>query len=86
VIQSSGMGALHLIRNKQWYEARFQSVVDALIGEVEFIRVGSATDPVLQNANDRPGTTGIRETAAILHHARLYVGTVGFLMHLARAV
>jgi ADP-heptose:LPS heptosyltransferase len=86
VIQSSGMGARHLIRNKQWYEARFQSVVDALIGEVEFIRVGSATDPVLQNANDRPGTTGIRETAAILHHARLYVGTVGFLMHLARAV
>ena len=58
MIQSSGMGALHLIRNKQWYEARFQSVVDALIGEVEFIRVGSATDPVMQNANDRQGTTG----------------------------
>ena len=86
VIQSSGMGARHPILNKQWYEARFQSVVDALVGEVEFFQVGSATDSVLQNVNDLRGTTGMRETAAILHHARLYLGTVGFLMHLARAV
>ena len=86
VIQSNGMAARHPMLNKQWYPGRFQDVVDALAGEVDFIQVGSAADPPLRHVNDLRGTTGIRETAAILHHARLYVGTVGFLMHLARAV
>jgi hypothetical protein len=86
VIQSAGMGGPFPMRNKQWYEARFQAVIDALAEEVEFIQLGSAADPLLQNANDLRGATGVRESAAILHHARLYVGTVGFLMHLARAV
>ena len=57
-----------------------------LQGEVDFIQLGSATDPALQHVNDLRGATSIREAAAILNHARLYVGTVGFLMHLARAV
>ena len=51
-----------------------------------FIQIGSTADPPLQRVRDLRGATGIREAAAILYHARLYVGTVGFLMHLARAV
>jgi hypothetical protein len=86
VIQSSGLAARHPMLNKQWYQERFQAVVDGLAGEVDFIQLGSVTDPVLQNTKDLRGATGIRDAAAILHHARLYVGTVGFLMHLARAV
>lgn len=86
VIQSSGMGGRHPIQNKQWYEERFQGVIDQLKGEVEFIQLGSAGDPPLRHVRDLRGATRIRETAAILHHARLFVGTVGFLMHLARAV
>jgi hypothetical protein len=86
VIQSSGMAARHPMLNKQWYQERFQGVVEALEGEVDFIQLGSATDPALQHVNDLRGTTSIREAAAILNHARLYVGTVGLLMHLARAV
>jgi hypothetical protein len=86
VIQSSGMAARHPMLNKQWYQERFQGVIDALAEEVDFIQLGSVTDPMLQNAKDLRGATGIREAAAILHHARLYVGTVGFPMHLARAV
>ncbi|MGH7069969.1 MAG: glycosyltransferase family 9 protein, partial [Acetobacteraceae bacterium] len=86
VIQSSGMAARHPIRNKQWPVERFQGVVDALAGELSFIQVGSIGDPLLQRASDFRGATGIRETAAILSEARLFVGTVGFLMHLARAV
>jgi len=85
-IQSSGLAARHPMLNKQWYQERFQKVVDALEGEVDFIQLGSATDPVLQHTNDLRGATSVRETAAILSHARLYVGTVGFLMHVARAV
>jgi hypothetical protein len=86
VIQSSGMAARHPMLNKQWYQERFQNVVDALEGEVDFIQLGSATDPALRSTNDLRGATSVRETAAILSHARLYVGTVGFLMHVARAV
>ena len=80
------MAARHPMQNKQWYEQRFQDVVDALAGEIEFIQIGSTDDPPLQRVRDLRGATGIREAAAILYHARLYVGTVGFLMHLARAV
>jgi hypothetical protein len=86
VIQNGGMAARHPMRNKQWYDVRFQQVVDSLAGEVDFIQLGSATDPTLQHVTDLRGATSIRQTAAILHHARLYVGTVGFPMHLARAV
>ena len=86
VIQSSGMGGRQPILNKQWPEEHFQAVVEELSGEFKFIQLGSAADPPLRHADDLRGATSIRESAAILHHARLYVGTVGFLMHLARAV
>jgi hypothetical protein len=86
VIQSSGMAARAPMRNKQWFAERFQGVIDALRDEYEFIQLGSAIDPALEHVEDLLGGTSIRESAAILHQARLYVGTVGFLMHLARAV
>lgn len=86
VIQSSGLAAHHPIRNKQWPVERFQGVVDALEGELSFIQLGSVMDPALRGAKDLRGATGVREAAAILSQARLFVGTVGFLMHLARAV
>lgn len=86
VIQSSGLDARHPMKNKQWPVERFQAVVDALAGEFEFIQIGSAVDPPLKGAKNLSGATTIRQSAAILSQARLYVGTVGFLMHLARAV
>jgi hypothetical protein len=85
-VQSSGMGARHPMRNKEWYVERIQGVVDALCGELEFVQLGSTADPALRRVEDLRGATSIRASAAILHHARLYVGTVGFLMHLSRAV
>lgn len=85
-IQSGGMSARHPMRNKQWAEERFQGVVDALRDEFEFIQIGSPGDTLLRHVRDLRGATRIRETAAILHNTRLYIGTVGFLMHLARAV
>ena len=86
VIQSSGMGAQQPIRNKQWPAQRFQGVVDALREDVDLVQLGSASDPALRHAQDLRGATSLRQSAAILANARLYVGTVGFLMHLARAV
>lgn len=86
VIQSSGLDARHPMANKQWPVERFQWVVNALAGEFEFTQIGSSADPPLRGVKNLAGATTIRQSAAILHHARLYVGTVGFLMHLARAV
>lgn len=86
VIQSSGLAARYPMLNKQWYPERFQVVVDALRPNFDFVQLGSASDPKLENVQDLRGATSIRESAAILHNACLYVGNVGFMMHLARAV
>ncbi len=86
VIQSSARSARYPAQNKEWYPERFQRVVDVLHEEAEFIQLGSTEDPPLNNVTDLRGATTIREAASILHHARLYVGLEGFLMHLARAV
>jgi ADP-heptose:LPS heptosyltransferase len=85
VIQSGGMGGMLPMLNKQWLPERFQEVVDALSKDFEVVQLGSAQDPPLRGVRDLRNKTSIRQSAAILHHASLFVGTVGFLMHLARA-
>jgi hypothetical protein len=85
-IQSSGLGAQYPMRNKEWYPERFQAVVAALKPYYSFVQVGAASDPLLEGAIDRRGKTSLRQTAAILSASLAFVGQVGFLMHLARAV
>jgi hypothetical protein len=89
VVQSSGLGAAMPIRTKEWSVDRMQVVVDALHrdhADVEILQVGTATDPPLSNVVDYRGRTTIREAAGLLAGAAVFVGLVGFLMHLARAV
>ena len=86
VIQSSGLAAMHPMLNKEWYPERFQAVVDSLRDEFDFVQLGSKDNPLLRHVRDLRGATSIRESASILFHAHLYIGGVGFLMHLARAV
>jgi len=86
VIHSSGAAARLAMTNKEWYPERFQDVINRLRGEMKFIQLGSSGDPPLQGAVDMRGATSLRESAAILHHARLFVGLEGLLMHMARAV
>jgi len=85
-IQSSGLGAQYPMRNKEWFPERFQAVVTALKPRYSFVQVGAATDPPLEGAIDMRGKTSLRQTAAILSASLGFVGQVGFLMHLARAV
>jgi hypothetical protein len=85
-VQSSGLGGQMLMRNKQWFPERFQAVVNALGSRFKFVQVGAANDPALEGVTDLRGKTRIRESAAILANCRLFLGNVGFLMHLARAV
>jgi hypothetical protein len=85
VIQSGGLATIAPMLNKQWYPDRFQEVVDVFRNEYELVQLGGTADPALEGVKDLRGATDIRQSAAILQHARLYIGTVGFLMHLARA-
>lgn len=86
VVQTSSLGARFPFRNKQWPAERFQTVVDALIGEFDIVQLGAPTDPGLRGVLDLRGKTTIRETAAILAASELFLGLVSGLMHLARAV
>ena len=85
-IQSAGLDATHAMRNKNWSHAGYQAVVTALKSEYAFVQVGSKHDPLLDGALDLRGRTSLRETAAVLAGSLAFVGQVGFLMHLARAV
>jgi len=85
-IQSSGMSAQFAMRVKEWFPDRFEKVVDALRGQFDFVQIGAREDPPLKGALDLRGKTTLRQTAAILANSVVFVGLVGFLMHLARAV
>lgn len=85
-IHSTGSGARQPMHTKDWYPERFQEVVDILKTKYTIIQLGSAGDTFLQGAIDMRGKTTIRETAAILYRSEFFIGQVGFLMHLARAV
>jgi hypothetical protein len=85
-IMSSGLDAKHAMRNKNWSLEKYQGVVTALRDRYDFVQVGSRNDPPLDGALDLRGRTSLRETAAVLRGSLAFVGQVGFLMHLARAV
>jgi ADP-heptose:LPS heptosyltransferase len=85
-MQSSGLAAAHAMRNKEWYPHRFQEVCSVLDRDFSVIQLGSADDPKLEGATDLRGKTTLRESASILANSVVFVGLVGFLMHLARAV
>ncbi|MGC4095652.1 MAG: glycosyltransferase family 9 protein [Nitrospira sp.] len=86
VIQSSGRSARHHLGNKEWGADKFNDVANLLSRSFKIIQIGSKSDPLLQNAEDLRGRTSLRQTAAILASCSVFVGLVGFLMHLARAV
>lgn len=83
VIQSAGLAEA---RNKNWIVERYQAVADRLATLGRVIQVGRVEDPPLEGVVDFRGQTTLREAAAILANAELFIGQAGFLMHLARAV
>ena len=61
-------------------------MVDALVPRHRVVQLGLPTDPLLHGAEDLRGKKSLRESGAILASAAAFIGLVGFLMHLARAV
>ncbi len=85
-IQSSGSAAHYFFRNKEWGVNRFQETADSLLRKFDLVQLGAASDPLLDGVLDRRGLPDLRMSAAILVRSLFFVGQVGFLMHLARAV
>jgi len=69
---------------KQW--GQWQELVDALCGKFSFVQIGAPKDVPLRNVLDLRGKLSLRECAAVLHNSDLFVGQIGGLMHMARAV
>jgi ADP-heptose:LPS heptosyltransferase len=73
--------------NKQYGFSRWQEAADGLrAAGLTLVQVGEGGKPLLEGVRDATGLPGIRETAAVLHHADLLVAPEGGLMHLANAV
>jgi ADP-heptose:LPS heptosyltransferase len=83
-IQSTS--ATYFTVNKQWPVDRIQAIVDRLHKSMRIVQVGSKDDVELTHAEDYRGKMSLRQTAAMLAQARLFVGMEGGLMHLARSV
>ena len=82
-----GSTSSYWTRNKEWVEGRMQEVVDALNGSgASVVHIGTQDDRPLVGVTDLRGKTTLRESGAILAHARLLIATEGALVHLARAV
>jgi hypothetical protein len=86
VMQTSTLADSQPMRNKEWYPHRFQEICSELRTDVHVIQLGAVDDPKLEGATDLRGKTTPRESAAILANSLVFIGLVGFLMHLARAV
>ena len=87
VLQSSAEGALVPMSVKRWPQDRWQQVADSLRGDgFDVVQLGSPREPAVNGAVDLRGKTTVREAAAILAESLLFVGLVGGLMHMARAV
>ena len=85
-IQSANLQAHWPVRNKQWPVERFQMVTDALKHDFNLVQLGVPSDPPLQGALDLRGKTTPRQSAGILAASHAFIGLVGALMHMARAV
>ena len=86
VLQSSVLAAAIPYETKEWPPERMAAVAAGLNRDVPCIQLGSPRDPALPATRDLRGRTTLRESAAILAAADLFVGPEGFLAHLARAV
>ena len=69
---------------KQW--DKWQDLVDRLRGKHELVQIGAASDRLLAGVMDLRGRLSLRQVAGVLHNADLFLGQIGGLMHVARAV
>jgi ADP-heptose:LPS heptosyltransferase len=84
-VQSTKTYSSTTMLNKQWDEESLIEVIKSLKDKFEVIQLGTLEEPRLPNTIDCRNL-GISDSATLLANAKLFIGQVGFLMHLARAV
>ena len=62
-----------------------QGIVNEFRGQYEFVQVGDFGDPVIEGAENL-FKLNLREFAGVMYHARMFIGAIGGMMHLARAM
>ena len=73
--------------NKAWPFQRWQELANQLVARGEtLVQVGAPGNAILAGAVDVTGKVSFRETGRILEQAKLFVGPVGGLLHLSRAM
>jgi len=78
--------AIFPVPTEDWYQDRFQAVVDNLSKRWNVVQIGFGGEPRLNGTIDLRGKLTVRQIAAVLQRARCYLGQVGCFMQLARAV
>lgn len=86
VMQSSRRASTVPLGTKEWKPEHFDAVARGLARHCRVVQIGQPGEPALAAAEDWRGQTTLRESAVLLAGAAGFVGLVGFLMHLARAV
>jgi ADP-heptose:LPS heptosyltransferase len=73
---------------KWWSTERYQQVVDAFRGRIEFVQVGEAGHhhPALEGVVDLRGQTDLRQLVRLVYCCQGVLSPVSLLMHLAAAV
>jgi len=73
---------------KWWSHERFQAVVDALLGQRQFVQVGESCHHhrELNGVIDLRGKTDLRQLIRLVYHSTGVLTPVSLLMHLAAAV
>lgn len=73
---------------KWWDVKRYQRVIDAFAGQVQFVQVGHTGHyhPPLEGVIDLRGNTTVRQLVRLVYHAEGVLCPVTSLMHLAAAV
>ena len=81
-------GAKTEVPTKNWGVERYQKVVDALQGKVQFVQVGERRDwhPPLRGVLDLVGKTSVRDLVRLAYHARGAICPITSLMHLMAAI
>ncbi len=85
-IQSTCLTAAIPYPTKEWGPERLAATARLMRPEFSLVQLGLADDPPLPVDLDLRGRTTLREAAAVLAEAQVFVGLEGFLSHLARAV
>lgn len=79
--------------NKAWFWENWQRLMDLINRYIhdnnltcKLVQIGLPTDKVLDGVVDLTGETSFRETAQILKESITFVGYIGGLLHLSKAV